>query len=138
MTHPNSLKNLKMWQPGQSGYAGIRVGSKLPAELRAINSLTQLETTKLISKYARMNYGEISLLLEKKTIPILELAFCSIFKESVDKGDFTRLAFLLDRSIGKVPQIIEDDEDSEERERLKKMTLQELLIVAQTKLQEAS
>ena len=131
--HANSLKNLKPWRPGQSGYAGH---AKIPAELRAIKSLTQLEVTKLISKYARMSSLELSVALERKDLPILELAFISIFQKSVEDGDFTRIAFLLDRCIGKVKEVVEDEEERAEREELSKIPLQDLLKLVQSNLPE--
>ncbi len=133
--HANSLKNLKPWQPGQSGYAGR--GNKLPENLRGISSLTQLEITKLISKYARMNVDELSAAKEEK-LSVLELAFISIFEKSMEDGDFSRLAFLLDRCIGKAPTVVEDGEASEELDELKKLSLNQLVKLVQSNLPEAT
>jgi hypothetical protein len=120
-----------MYKPGQSGFTGG--GRRLPDNLRGINSLTPLEVTKLISKYARMGYGEVALILQEKKVTVLELAFCSIFMESIKKGDFARISFLLDRACGKVPVMIDDDENILERERLSQIPLNELIELAQKK-----
>lgn len=132
--HPNSLKNLRMYPPGVSG----RTGRKLPDDLLAIKSLTQLESAKLISKYARMDFETLVSLVKTKKLPVIEMAIASIFCESISKGDFMRLSFLLDRCIGKVTTIIEDDEDKEEREQLQKLSLNELLTLVKENLPDTS
>ncbi len=124
----NSLKNLRPYQPGQSGFAGRK--HQLPEDLRGIKSLSRLEVTKLISRYARMTADEITIVLEERKVSILELAFCSIFINSLEKGDFTRIAFLIEQSVGKVPNSVQDDEDDVEREQLAKLSLKEILHLA--------
>ncbi len=131
--HPNSLKNLRPWPPGVSGNGG-KGRNPVPEELRGIRSLTQGEVTKLISKYARMSQDEIELHLELKNVPVLELGFCSIFKKSIELGDFTRISFLLDRCIGKVKEI---EPEETEREELAKLSLNELLTLVKNNLPEA-
>ncbi len=127
--------NLKPWPKGVSGNPGGK--AKIPEHLRGILSLTQLEVTKLISKYARMSFSEVLSTLEAGKVSVLELAFCSIFKESIEKGDFQRVAFLLERSIGKVPMIMDDQEDDEERKALAAIPLKELLNRIQQNIPEA-
>lgn len=122
--HPNSLKNLKLFQPGTSG--NPRGTVKLPEELKAIKSLSQLEVTKLISKYARMNRDELIDAKNNPAIAVIDLTVISIFAKSIELGDFTRLSFLLDRCCGKVKDIIEDEESRQEREQLEQLTLQQL------------
>ena len=129
--HPNSLKNLKPYPPGVSGYANR--GSKLPPELRGIASLTQTEVTKIISKYARMTKKELEETTEIEDKPALEVAICQIFLKSIKFGDFTRLSFLLDRCIGKVKEIEPDEND---REELQKLSLNELLALVKDNLPE--
>lgn len=131
--HPNSLKNLKPYPAGTSGNTGNRY-NPIPEELRGITSLTQRETTKIISKYARMTMTDIEDCLNNPSLPVLDGAICSIFKQSVRKGDFGRLAFLLDRAIGKIKEI-EQEEDS--REELSKLSINELLVLVKTHLPEA-
>lgn len=134
--HPNSLKNLKPFQPGVSGNPKGRPRG-IPDELMAIKSLSHLEITKLISKYARMTAPEMEEVIQNNKLSMLELSFCSMFKKSIELGDFTRISFLLDRCIGKVKEVLEDDETQEERERLKKLSLNELLTLVQSNMAEA-
>lgn len=135
MTHPNSMLALgTRFKPGVSGNPSG--GTKLPEELRGIRSLTKLEVTKVISKYARMTADEIELHIEERKIPILELAFCKMFMQSLKHGDYSRIAFLLDRSLGKVKEVEEDSEEHLEREELKKLSLNELISIVKTNIPE--
>lgn len=99
--------NLKPWPKGVSGNPSGRVA--LPPELVGIKSLSQHEVTKLVSKYARMNKTELLGAVNDEGAPVLEVAIASIFVQAVKQGDFTRLGWLLDRAIGKVPSSEPDD-----------------------------
>lgn len=127
-------ENLKPFPKGVSGNPGGF--TKLREDLRGIKSLTQLEVCKLVSKYARSTRLELDDRKLDPATPALELAIASIFLESIKKGDFMRLGFLLDRAIGKVPEMIEDDEVKDEREELQKLSMKELLTLVKTNLPE--
>ncbi len=99
-SHPN-LK--PRWQPGVSANPGGR--PKLPEHLKAIASLSQHEVTKIVSRYARMTRSELQAAAQSADTPMLEVAIASIFAQSAKNGDYSRLAFLLDRAIGKVPTV---------------------------------
>jgi hypothetical protein len=134
MTHPNTLKALKSWQKGQSGNPN-KIYSRLPAELLAIKSLSGKEVLKLVSKYARMTFSQLLAALGDKHTPVLELAIAEVFKMSLEKGDYTRLSFLLDRAIGKVKEIEpEDDEEVDAIEEVKNLSMAELLTLVKTNL----
>lgn len=135
MTHPNSLKNLRPYPKGISGNAG-RSYSNLPDHLKGIRSLTHLEVVKLISKYARFTEREIDVALADPDAPMIELCFASIFKKCKEFGDFTRIGFLLDRSVGKAREIEEDDESNEARNELEKLSIKELLTLVKNNLPE--
>ncbi len=134
MTHPNSLKNLKPWVKGQQGHT--HQGSKLPEHLRAIKSLSHAEVVKLISRYARMNLDEIGICAKDPKLPMIEACFVSIFQKSRIAGDYTRIAFLLDRSIGKVRDAVDDDESDDARAELGQLSMKELLHLVKDKLPE--
>ncbi len=136
MTHPNSLKNLKAFPKGVSGYAGRGGVSKLPENLRGINSLTHLEALKLISKYARMTSDEAEACKKDPKTPILDKAIISIFQTSIKHGDFRHLSFLLDRSIGKVKETLDDEETDDARAELGQLSMKELLHLVKDKLPE--
>lgn len=139
--HPNSAKNLRMFKPGVSGNPSGRAKKPLPETLRGVDSLTGMEVVKLISKYARMTQDEMAAAVDSKKLSVLELTFVSIFSKSIELGDFSRVSFLLDRCIGKVKDIVEDEDDeyTHEREKLKQLSLSELLelVKAKTNLPES-
>jgi hypothetical protein len=133
MAHPNSLKNLIPYKPGQSGNVHRGVGMT-PEYLKHIKSVSYIEAVKLISKYARMSYEELQATLEAKTAPVLELSIASIFSNSIRRGDFARLNFLLDRCIGKVKE--EQVDENSTRDELRKLSLNELMSIVKTNLPE--
>lgn len=90
------------FKPGQSGNPGGR--PKLPAALKAIGELTVDEVKRLIAKYARMTKAEVTAAIQNPETPILELNIATIFATGTKSGDYARLAFLLDRTIGKPAQ----------------------------------
>lgn len=119
-----------MYPKGVSGFTGRK--KQLPEELRGIRSLTQNEVNKVISKYARMVLANLLEKIKDKKTPVLELAIASIFQSSIEKGDFAKLNFLLDRCIGKIPDIIEDDDDSDSREDIGRLSMNELLTLVKS------
>jgi hypothetical protein len=128
-----AAKNLKPWQPGQSGNPGGR--PKLPEVLRGIASLSQSEVCKLVSKYARMTRDELQQAIQAPSTPVLEMAIASIFAQSIKQGDYTRLSFLLDRAIGKVREVSPDDESADARTELRVLSTEELLRLVQATTQ---
>lgn len=127
----SSAQRAHLWKPGTSGNPGGR--PKLPDYLRAIVSLSHDEVTKYVSKYARMKPAEIDELVLARQIPMIEQAICRIFQEAEAKGDFTRLAFLLDRAVGKIQVVIPDENDASLRE-IMEMSDQELIRLVKDKL----
>lgn len=124
--------NLRPWQPGQSGNPSGR--PKIPEHLRSIASLSQGEVCKLVSKYARMTRDELQQAIQAPSTPVLEMAIASIFAQSIKQGDYTRLAFLLDRAIGKVPQVILSDEQ-EQKAALSELPRADLLQIIKSELE---
>jgi len=131
--HPNSLKNLKPFPKGTSGYPG-GPRRQIPEELKPIKSLNGFEVNKLISKYARMLLTTLKEALDNPNTPVIELSIAKIFLQSIENGDYVRLNFLLDRCIGKVPVAIEDEEDIDAREEISKLSMSELLTLVKTNL----
>ena len=126
-----TISNLKPWKPGQSGNPSGR--QKLPEELRAIKALSPTEVCRIVSKYARMTRIELQKSIDNPDIPMIDLTICSIFAQSAKNGDYQRLAFLLDRAIGKVKEMEHDEND---REELQKLSLNELLALVKDNLPE--
>lgn len=109
----NSAHNLKQWQfkPGQSGNPKGR--PVLPPELRAIKILTPLELSAYVSKYAKMPAIEMKEAVLNPTLPMIELVIANIFMRAVEQGDYQRLAFLLDRAVGRPKEIITEPDKFE-------------------------
>lgn len=128
-----TAKNLTPpWRPGQSGNPSGK--PKLPEELRGIHSLTQLEVNKLVSKYARMTKEEILVVIKDSNTPMLELCIARIYTRASKFGDYSRLAFLMDRALGKIPVAEDTDEDKEARKEIESLSDQELLRLVVEKL----
>lgn len=122
----------KRWVKGQSGNPSGK--TKFPEELRGIRALTQEEVCRLVAKYGRMLPDQIDALVEARQIPMLEFAIAKIFREAGVKGDFTRLSFLLDRAIGKVPVVVPTDEEEEAIRQIQDMSDQELISLVKVKM----
>lgn len=124
-----NLKNLRPWKPGQSGNPGGR--PKLPESLSAVKALGREEVSRIISKYARMTLDELDAAVLGSDTPVLELVLAKLLLELMRKGDAGRLSFLLDRALGPVKTL--DDEDEGPNDRLGHLTVEELLELAQRK-----
>ncbi len=120
-----NARNLKPWKPGQSGNpTGM---ARVPDHLRGVASLSPLEVVKIVSKYARMTRAELQVAATNPDTPMLEVAIASVFAQSAKTGDYQRLAFLLDRAVGKVPVVQETNDELEARRELQNLTTSELL-----------
>lgn len=114
---------------------------KLPEHLRLIKAFTAPEIARYIAKYGRSTMEELILVESDKESPMIERIFSRMFRQAFDSDSNTALAtlkFLLDRSIGKVPDIILTDQsaDDPERESLKRLSLDELLQVVRRMIPE--
>lgn len=121
-----------LWQKGVSGNPKGR--PSIPPEFQGMRILTPMEVTCMITKYARMTYEQLCESDPKASS--LELAIRSVLMTSIEKGDFTRLEFLLSRSIGKVKEYEPTQEDDEERAKLRDIPLKDLLVLIQNNISE--
>ena len=87
------------FKPGQSGNISGR--PKLPPELRAIAELTVDEIKRTIAKYGRMSAAQVQDVIENPATTMIELYIATIFATGAKVGDYAKLAFILDRSIGR-------------------------------------
>lgn len=90
------------FKPGVSGNPGGK--PKLPPDLKAVSELTVDELKRTIAKYGRMTKAEVAAAIQNPQTPMIELNIATIFATGTKTGDYARLAFLLDRSIGKPAQ----------------------------------
>lgn len=86
-----------------------------------------------MAKYARMSRADMQVVVSDPATPMIELSIAAIFAQCAKSGDYTRLAFLLDRSIGR-PK--EPEEMDELEEQIQAMTTEELVKLVQEKLPE--
>lgn len=92
----------KDFKKGESGNLNGRPG--LPSDLKQIKALKPSFVRNVISKISRMTEGELKAHIKNPYTTVIDLTISKIFQKSVDSGDYMRLNFLLDRSIGKVKE----------------------------------
>lgn len=92
----------KPFQKGQSGNPGGR--PKLSPELKAIKVFTPEEVERIIAKYMRLSKGKLQRLLKEDSddLPMFEALVCSILAKAYKTGDYSKVEFLLLRTVGKV------------------------------------
>ncbi len=93
------------WVKGQSG--NLKGGPKLNNEYHTTRKLTRPELEAKINKFIAMDRGELIKVGKNPSTKVIDLIIIKILHESVNKGDQVRLAFILDRLIGRPKEIIE-------------------------------
>lgn len=128
--HPNSLKNLKPYVAGQPS-------SNPSGGPRALLTRAQVEHT--FQSLSRKNAEEIRSIATDNNRPYLDVIIANIMVKAAEDGDAFRLAFLLDRAVGKVATVTETIEEREARERreaLQAMTDDQIIEMCQEKIAE--
>lgn len=93
------------FKPGQSGNPKGR--PKLPSDVLESRKQNTVSVARILNKFMNMNIEELKLLMNDKKTQNLELMIGRIIIEAIKTGDYTRLNFILDRSIGKVTEKVE-------------------------------
>lgn len=88
------------FQKGVSGNPNGR--PKLPPEIKQIQKMSPTFVRAMINKLSRMTKDELATHLKDPKTPVLEVTLGSIYAKAIKDGDYMRLNFLLDRTIGKV------------------------------------
>lgn len=121
------------WVKGQSGNPAGK--PPLPEDIKAARKLTAAEFERAVNQYLFQDRNAVAQAAANPQTPILELLITSIIHKAVSQGDEKRLAFLLDRILGKVANRIEIDpvtlKKVEEAEQLKAMPNDQLLSLVQ-------
>ena len=85
-----------------AGNTGRPKGSKNKCVSKAVVNSNQKEIEVIISKYMAMSIDKLKATVTRKTTKSLDVMVIKIIIECIKFGDFSRLNFLLDRTIGKV------------------------------------
>lgn len=86
------------WKPGQSGNPTGRKKAKISHDT----------LRELIERLMLMSVAEIDSLVADPKTTMIEMQFAQVMRVAVQDGDYSRLSFLLDRYVGKVPDVREN------------------------------
>lgn len=125
--HPNSLKNLKIFQPGKSGNPSGR-GGTLPSHIRSLRKANQTAVIELLHRLLSMTDAEASAAVEQPECTQLHHAAQAIVGKARG-GDVTAFKFLLEMTCGSVPANDYDGFSEEDLAMLNR--LKELLVERQ-------
>lgn len=90
------------FEPGKSGNPDGR--PPLAPKVRKLKKLNQKEFISLVSKYMRKTFSDLETLAQDPETNALDLMVISLITNTIRAGDYNRLNFLLDRTIGKVKE----------------------------------
>lgn len=104
-------KHLKHWPKGVSGNP---LGK--PKQL-----LTKDKVKSVLGKFCDMSIAELQAVANNPNAKMLEVMVANIMIKAAETGDYSRLDFILNRSIGKVP----NDQNESQPESTSSMTIEE-------------
>lgn len=90
-------RDFKKGNPGGPG------PPRIPLDLKEARKVNQLELSRVFNKTLFMNHQEITEVLKKRDLPMLELVAARVVSEAFNEGDQRRLEYIIDRLIGKAP-----------------------------------
>lgn len=100
-------------KPFKSGISGNRSGRpKLPEDIRRAQLLTSQDFIRVGNKLLQMSTVDIQKILDNPTANALEAVVAAVIQKAVKAGDSKALDMLLDRLIGKAPDIMPVDKHS--------------------------
>ncbi len=116
------------FKPGdpRASAAGKKSSRALPPDLKEARQIRAVEFESIIYKYMDKTPEEIKVILQQKDkTPTKELIVLKLVSIALEQGDLARLNFLLDRTIGKVPDKMQLDANVQTR-TLHDMILEEI------------
>ena len=118
--------------PKKNGSPTIR------ADMRQMKRLSKNEAHRLLTHLLMMTPTDFNAYLSSPDCSMLEQIVGEIITRAMRDGDHQRLNFLFDRTIGRVPAIVaEEDETKEKRAMLEKISHDVLIGIARGKYDEA-
>lgn len=105
-------------------------------DLASIKVMTKDDIARLIAKYGIMDRESLDAFLARRDVPVIDQTIASIYAKALDGGDFARMAFLLDRTIGKVSTDVVITQKI--RAEVEAMSDEELIEIAKQKALEAA
>lgn len=109
---PNRPKNDTRFKPGNRASVGKgrpKVPDELKAKIRDNPLLTRDDFRFIIDKYMKLSTSAIQQEIQNPNLPAVEIMIAKIVAEGIKSGDTSKLNFLLDRHVGKVKEVIEQD-----------------------------
>ena len=94
-------KNFVKGQPGGPGRTA------LPPDLKEARALRTIEFEQIIYKYLDCSLDQLQERIKDKSTPAKELIVIKMLELGLKNGDLPRVNFLLERTIGRVPDKIE-------------------------------
>lgn len=101
---------------GSDNHKGGR--KRLPEELKKLKRISRDEISRIINKLGAMSKDKLTAHLKGLNTPTIELMIGSIIVQAVQKGDYLRAEFLLSRTIGKVPDKIDLNDNTSLHSRI--------------------
>lgn len=120
------MANLIPWKPGQSGN---------PSGRRR-DLITRDHLKAILSRFSSLTKKQLKEIMDAEDTAMLDAIVASIMFKALETGDANRLEFLFNRMIGKVKEEL-DLHESEERERLSRLSLKDLIIYIKSTIPEA-
>lgn len=112
------METKKRGRPFGTGNKAGKGRPKLSEEDHRLRALTNTRFQQILNRYLHEPVSNLVNLKKDQSLTALEHAVLSITIASINKGDQIRLQFLLDRLIGKVPEVMQISEIEKQVENM--------------------